>query len=370
MPQDKDKKTENKFLDEDGQLLTVEEAKKLGYLDDDDFVVEEDNEEIDERKMSKAKKDKKSKDEDDEKYEDEDEEEKKVKKESKDEDDEKYEDEDEDEEKNPKKNMKKEDIDFSELNIDGDIETIFGEEELSDEFREKAKTVYEAAVRDSVKKNVISKLESLEKELQESYDKALAAQREQLIESVDSYMNYVAEEWKEENKIAIERGLKTEITESFIEDLRNVFEEHNIDVPEDKVDLVDELQEKIETLEEKVNKTEQKNAELFKEKNELYKNLMVDELCSDLSDNGRERMKELCEHIDTDDGEEFLKQARVIKDRYFGESEENDDGEETTLTEDVSSEQPEKKRPKTNMDRYLNAMSRSVQQEGKLSNKP
>lgn len=184
---------------------------------------------------------------------------------------------------------------------------------LSEGFREKAEVIFEAAL--------VSKLNEHVERLEEQYETQLAEEtqriQEELVEKVDGYLSYVVESWMEENKLAIQNGLRTEIAESFMQALHGVFTEHYIQVPDEKVDLVDGLAEKIEDLEEQLNKTVQDNIELSESVKSYARESIIRESAKDLSEAQAEKLKSLVEDISFDSEETFAKKVDTIKESYF-----------------------------------------------------
>ena len=206
-----------------------------------------------------------------------------------------------------KMNPTKEDLDMS-----SDIDALTEGSDLSDEFKAKAKTIFEGAVNSKLSE----KINELEEHYQTQIIKETAKVQEELTDKVDTYLSYVVEQWTKDNELAIERGLKSEITEDFIVSLKKVFEEHYIDVPEDKYDVMAEQQDKIASLEEKLNEEISKNAESMKSVNEAKKASKIEEMSKDLTDTQREKLVGLAEGIAySEDG--FTKELETLKESYF-----------------------------------------------------
>ena len=201
-------------------------------------------------------------------------------------------DEEEDEDEDEKEESKKESYDMSD-----DIDALVGGEDLSEEFKNKAKVVFEAAV--SAKVGEIK--EELESQKRDEIVEASNEIKEDLTNKVDSFLGYVAEEWVKDNELAIERGLKSELTENFIQGLKALFEDHYVEVPDDKLDVVDELASKIEDVEAKLNEEVSKNIDLTSERDELVRNKVVSEVSSDLTTSEVEKLTKLIEDLDADD---------------------------------------------------------------------
>ena len=230
----------------------------------------------------------------------------------------------------------KEDVDMS-----ADVDALTEGENLSDEYKAKAKTIFESAVNSKLAEKVV--------ELEEHYDNQLAEQtekvKEDLVEKVDDYLSYIVEQWTKENELAIEKGLKTEITEDFIVSLKKVFEEHYVDVPEDKYDVLTSQQEKIAELEGKLNEEIEKNGNTSKEINEQKKSDMIKEHGSDLAETQKEKFQSLAEGIQYENDDKFAEELKTIKESYFPKvakpiedaevAEENEEKSEVNLSGDM-----------------------------------
>ena len=227
------------------------------------------------------------------------------------------EDEDEDEEhESVKKEEAEAEVESSlvEIEIDDDLSKISESLELSEENAEKAKTIFKAAVN--------SKVEEAKAQLEEHYQSELKSQvetiKEELTSSVDKYLTYCAEEWTKENELAIERGLRSEMTENFIEGLKKLFVEHYVEVPEDKYNVVDELANRLDEMEAKVDAEVQKNMDINEELENLKRQNVVKEACEDLSDSQKEKMVSLSNGVDFTDQADFEEKIAEIKEAYFG----------------------------------------------------
>ncbi len=330
------------FEKEDIQSLVSEMMKKDGEEDDDEDEDEKsestkadllkkiaehfksEDEEVVKEALTAILEASKEDDEDEEDDEEEVSESKKVAKEEDDEDDEEDEDEDQEE-------SKKESYDMSD-----DIDALVSGEDLSEEFQNKARIVFEAAV--SAKVSEIK--EDLESQKRDEIVEASNEIKEELVNKVDSFLGYVAEEWVKDNELAIERGLKSELTENFIQGLKGLFEDHYVEVPDDKLDVVDELASKIEEVEAKLNEEVSKNIDLTSERDELVRNKVVSEVSNDLTESQVEKLTKLIEDIDQD--EDFESNVKTIKESYFSDSKEKlqldeevvSDSDENTSTED------------------------------------
>jgi len=200
-----------------------------------------------------------------------------------------------------------------EVSFEEDIDAIFAGETISEDFRTKATTIFEARVLDRV--------QQLEEEIETRYatmfEEAVEEIQKDLTEKVDDYLNYVVEQWMEENAIAIESGLRAELTEEFIAGLRNLFAEHYIDVPSEKVDLVDELATQVEELESKLNEEIERNIEYKKALVESVKLEIARDVCEGLTDTQAEKIKTLAESVEFSTEDEYKEKLETIRENYF-----------------------------------------------------
>ena len=201
-----------------------------------------------------------------------------------------------------------------EIEIEDDLNAISEALDLSDENQEKAKTIFKAAVTSKVAEVEKGLKEAYETELQTSVDKVKA----DLSEAVDKYLSYVAEEWTQENELAIERGLKAEMTENFITGLKTLFVEHYVDVPEDKYDVIDELSNRLDEMEVKLDSEVQKNMDIAEELDTLKREKVISESTSDLTDSQKEKLESLANGVDFQDEADFAEKIGEIKEAYFG----------------------------------------------------
>ena len=219
------------------------------------------------------------------------------------------EDEDEEEEEE-EESVKKESYD---IDMTDDIEALVADEDLSEEFKNKAKTIFEAAVSSKVK----DELKEKEAQLEEETNNKIEEIKDDLSEKVDSYLNYVAESWVSENELAIERGLKSELTEDFINGLKKLFEEHYVEVPEDKFDVVEELATRLDEMEDKLNEEVASNITAQQSIEELKRKEIISEASKDLADSEIEKLQELAEDVDFEDEEKFVEKVSTLKEAYF-----------------------------------------------------
>jgi len=238
------------------------------------------------------------------------------------------------------------------VDVSEDVTALVNGEEISEEFKEKASTIFEAAVKSKLRSEV-ERIESAK--VQEVAEETNRIHSE-LTEKVDAYMGYVVEEWMKENEIAIERGLKGEIAEDFISGLKSLFEEHYIDVPDEKYDILGTQSEKIDDLEAKLNEQIEKSADLKKANNQLVRESVFAEVASDLADTEAEKFKALAEDVDFTDEDSFRGKLDTLKESYFPKA--------TTVAESVDSESENSDVASYDttgaMSAYMSAISRNV----------
>jgi len=226
-----------------------------------------------------------------------------------------------------KKEMKagyKEEVEAEDsLDIKSDVDALIGDSDLSEEFKTKAATIFEAAIKSKVK----AESKRLEGEYEEKLKENTESHKAEMVEKVDSYLNYVVEEWMKENQIAIERGIKGEIAEDFIGGLKKLFEDHYIDVPDDKYNVLEDQASKIEELEKKLNESIDKNVELNKANGELKRQDIIDETSGDLADTAKEKFNKLAEEVEYSNEDDFRTKVSTIKESYFGKKEVKQDDE-------------------------------------------
>ena len=257
------------------------------------------------------------------------------------------------------KKKKKMKVAMPEINVKEDIAALVQGEELSEEFKSKAATIFEAAVHQKVMEVSSEKIDELEKEFQDNLQEEIVSFRDELTEKVDGYLNYVVEEWMKENELALESSLRSEITEEFMSGLKNLFTEHYIEVPEEKVDIVENLFDKVEELEEKLNSQIQENVKVKDELNDYRKNKILEEVCEDLADTQAEKMKSLVDGVTYEENaDDFENKVKMIKESYFPNQVKQDENieQEDVVSEDEVSEET----PKMNniMEAYSKAIAR------------
>lgn len=242
-----------------------------------------------------------------------------------------------------------------------DIAALFGNEELSEEFKKKAATVYEAAVI----ARAVAVVEAMEAEILAAAEETINEVKQELEEQVDSYLNYMVEEWVNENEVAIEESLKQEVVENFMLGLKDLFIEHNIEVPEDKVDVVEAMEAEIAELEAKLNDAINENIELAEVVAESVKASLINSVCEGLTATQAEKVKTLAEGVEFTTEGEYAEKVRIIRESYVTNSADSSmvkaqaKSNIVALTESESAPvQFAEVSPL--MDRYVNAISRTL----------
>jgi|TARA_B100001248_G_scaffold256424_1_gene237432 hypothetical protein len=208
-----------------------------------------------------------------------------------------------------------------------------GENDLSEEFKAKAATIFEAAIKSKVKEIA----EEMEADYNKKFEDETSKTKSELVEKVDAYLNYVVQEWMKENELAVEKGIKGEIAEDFINGLKKLFEDHYIDVPDEKYDVLEDQASKIEDLENKLNEQIAKNVELNKEKSLSEKSNILADVASDLADTSKEKFAKLTEEVEFTNAEDFKNKVMTIKESYFGNKKEaNSDSEVDNAVADTN----------------------------------
>ena len=204
-----------------------------------------------------------------------------------------------------------------EVDFKDDLKALVAEEAtLSDEFKQKAETIFEAAINTKVN----AEIDRLEEKYNEELAEEIESTKADLVEKVDNYLNYVVENWMEENKLAIQNGLRTEIAEDFMNKLKGLFEESYIEVPEEKVDLVDDLATQVEELEATVNESTKKAIDMAVELESYKRDAIIREATKDLAETQVEKLKSLAENVDFEDEETFTQKVAQLKESYFAKT--------------------------------------------------
>ena len=239
------------------------------------------------------------------------------------------------------------------VDIKSQLDSIFGED-LSEEFRTKATSIFEAAVIARVN----NEMEQVTAKLEEQTATQLVEFKEALVEKVDGYLNYVVEQYMEENQLAVESGLRTEIAEDFISGMKTLFKEHFIEVPEEKYDVLDELQTKTETLQSELDASITESIELAKELNALKAASILDEQTKDLAATEAEKLKKLVEGVDFDSEDLYREKVSVIKENYFPKTPKQ--SPEKMLVEESGTNPAAFIDTNSIMSRYVDTLSRSI----------
>ena len=246
-------------------------------------------------------------------------------------------------------------IEAGEIDVAEDVAAMFNGEELSEEFTTKATTIFEAAVVSKVNEL----LETVTVDLEGEMEAAKQEMAESFADKLDSYLGYVAEEWMQENELAVEQGIRAEIAENFMRGLRDLFTESYIDIPEEKVDFVDELAAKVEELESNINEELEKNIDLKKELAEAKKIIILGEVSEGLAESQVVKLASLAEGVEFETEKSYAEKLQTIKENYFGDAEvelseeTNFDDEPLEIEEDAENVDP-------GMAAYLNAISKSI----------
>jgi len=217
-----------------------------------------------------------------------------------------------DKEKEAKKEMTAKDK-VKDMDMKEDVAALTDGEDLSEEFKQKASTIFEAAV----KAKLVEEIEKLEGEYETKVNEKVEETKSEIVEKVDAYLNYVVEEWMKENELAIEKGLRAEITEDFIGGLKSLFESHYINVPQEKYDVIEAQTAEIEKLKEEVNQTIEKNVELNQAIGQHVRQDIINDVSSDLAETESEKLKGLAESIEYKDAESFRSSVETLKNSYF-----------------------------------------------------
>ena len=239
-----------------------------------------------------------------------------------------------DKEKEAKKEMTAKDK-VKDMDMKEDVAALTDGEDLSEEFKQKASTIFEAAV----KAKLVEEIEKLEGEYETKVAEKVEETKSEIVEKVDAYLNYVVEEWMKENELAIEKGLRAEITEDFIGGLKSLFESHYINVPQEKYDVIEAQTAEIEKLKEEVNQTIEKNVELNQAIGNHVRQDIINDVSSDLAETESEKLKGLAESIEYVDAADYRTKVETIKNSYFPKSKASDtESNEVAATENMTSD--------------------------------
>jgi hypothetical protein len=252
--------------------------------------------------------------------------------------------------KNGKKSSKEEDADEEdedeedemkeEFDIEEDVNALLAGEELSEEFQEKARTIFETAIR--------SKVAEIKEELQASYEEALVEEiqviKEGLVDRVDAYLEYVADEWISENALAVEHGLKTEMTESFLQGMKGLFEDHYVTIPEDRYDVIESMVDKLDEMEGKLNEQIERNVALNRRLAESVADVIFADVSEGLAVSQKDKLASLAENVEFDSEANYREKLVTLRESYFPTrttGTQRDDSETLSESTDVQSQQPQ-----------------------------
>ena len=260
--------------------------------------------------------------------------------------------------KKPKMEETEYKVTAADVDVKDDVKALFGEEDLSEEFKEKAATIFETAVVTKINEHI----ENYKSTINESFAQDTQAIKDELSEKMDTYLDYVVEQWAKDNELAIEQGLKAELTEDFMSGLKNLFEDHYIDIPETKVDVVEELAAKNEELQSQLNAEMEKNMEAKKAIEENDQQKIIDEVTEGLAETQKEKFQTLAEGVEFKDKESFQKKLSIIKESYFSVDNDKEVADLVGETDEPLDEEakPEGSSLDPKMAGYTAAISRSL----------
>ena len=239
--------------------------------------------------------------------------------------------EEDEKEADKKKELKAQEIKdkIKSLDVKEDVKALVSNDaDLSDEFKTKAATIFEAAVKNKIADEVIR----MEDEYESKVESGIETAKDEMTEKVDAYLNYVVEQWMKDNELAIEKGLKTEITEDFIGGLKSLFDNHYIDVPQEKENVLDNQAAKIEELENKLNKSIEENVELNSQIGNFKRDEILQDVGSDLADTEKDKFKGLADNIEYKDAEDFKVKLETVKESYFPRKKASDESNDVADT--------------------------------------
>ena len=243
------------------------------------------------------------------------------------------------------------------INVDDDVKALLEGEELSEEFQEKAKTIFETAIK--------TKVEEVKANLEESYAATLVEEidtvKSQLTERLDSYLEYVADEWVQENKLAIENGIKGEMTESFLNGMKQLFEDHYVTIPEEKYDVLESMVDKLDEMEGKLNEQIEKNVSLNKRLAESESDVILADVAEGLAVSQKEKLASLAENVEFESESDYREKLDTLKESYFpsGKTSAPKSNSEN-LSEEVSTDEVVSQDTTPRMQAYLDTLSRAA----------
>ena len=250
--------------------------------------------------------------------------------------------------------MTEEQEEEEEFDIEEDVNALLEGEDLSEEFQEKARTIFEAAIR--------SKVAEIKEELQSTYEQALIEEieiiKEGLIDRVDTYLEYVADEWIQENALAVEHGLKTEMTESFLAGMKSLFEDHYVSIPEDKYDVIESMVDKLDEMEEKLNEQIERNVALNRRLAESVADVIFADVAEGLALSQKDKLASLAENVEFDSEENYREKLITLRESYFPANTGTQRDVTENLSEEVSYGETGSSSVSPVMEAYLQTLSR------------
>ena len=246
---------------------------------------------------------------------------------------------------------------IAEINVEEDLKALIEGEELSEEFQDKARVIFETAIK--------TKVEEIKEELQESYAAALVEELETikggLIERVDSYLEYVSDEWMQENALQVEAGLKTEMTESFLEGMKGLFEEHYVTIPEEKYDVLNSMVDKLDEMEGKLNEQIERNVALNRRLAESTADVIFADVTEGLADTQKEKLATLAENVEFESESDYREKLGTLKESYFPtKTASTPKSTSENLSEEVSTDEVASQEVNPQMQAYLGMLSRAA----------
>jgi len=240
--------------------------------------------------------------------------------------------------------------------VESDVQALLEGEDLSEEFQDKARTIFETAIK--------TKVVEIKEELNEAYANALVEELDGikigLTERVDSYLEYVADEWIQENALQVEQGLKTEMTESFLEGMKGLFEEHYVSIPEEKYDVLNSMVEKLDEMENKLNEQIDRNVALNRRLAESTADVILADITEGLADTQREKLTSLAENVEFESESDYREKLVKLKEAYFPVSSSAPKSTSENLSEEVSTDEVISEEVNPTMQAYLNTLSRAA----------
>jgi len=240
------------------------------------------------------------------------------------------------------------------IDVEEDINALIAGEELSEEFQEKARTIFEAAIK--------SKIADIKESVKEQYEENLVEEvkiiKEELTDRLDSYLEYVADEWVAENQLAVEHGLKTEMTESFLEGMKKLFEDHYVTIPEEKYDVIENMVDKLDDMESKLNEQIEKNVALNKRLAESTADVIFADVTEGLAQTQRDKLATLIENVEFESEQGYREKLETLKESYFPSHTGTPTSKSENLTEESGESAYQTKQVSSSMERYLQTMTR------------